>query len=690
MPELLLELLSEEIPASMQLKAAEDLRRLITDALVAAGLLYEGAQAHATPRRIVLSVEGLSGVSPDTREERKGPRIDSPPAALEGFLRSAGVALDECRIVEDGRKKFYVVDIERKGRPTAEILPDIVLDTLRRFPWPKSMRWANGQLRWIRPLHSILCVFDGEVVPFEIEGIRSGNRTLGHRFMGSGEITARRFTPYSQSLRRQYVILDSSERANAIAGEVDTLALARGLEAVRDPALVRETAGLVEWPVVLIGEFDPVYLDIPPEVIVTSLRTHQKCFALRDAKTQKLSSNYALVANLLAADGGKRIIAGNNRVISARLADARYFWDHDRKVTLESRLPELARVTFHARLGTQLARVVRLQAWAEDLAPACAADPAEARLAARLCKADLVSGIVGEFPELQGKMGRYYALGEAVDPAVAAAIEDHYRPQGPADAIPTAPVSIALALADRLDLLVGFWAIDEKPTSSKDPYALRRAALGAIRLILENGLRIPLLQRFEWGLGLYAAQQPQSEWSGFEPRELLAFFAERLKVHLRERGSRHDLIDAVFSLGAEDDLLLIVRRVEALGRFLDGDAGRTLLTGVDRATSILRIEEKKDGRRYSGPVAQAQLVQAEERALNTAINSAEIMARKAIEAEDFEAAMQALARLRAPVDAFFDRVLVNDPNFRDNRLRLLNRIRESTLAVADFSRIEGL
>jgi glycyl-tRNA synthetase beta chain len=690
MPELLLELLSEEIPARMQLKAAQDLRRLVTDALVAAGLTYEGAQAHSTPRRIMLSVEGLTAASPDTREERKGPRTDARPGAIQGFLRSAGVTLEQCRIIDDGRKKFYFAEIHSKGRATPELLPVILDDTLRKFPWPKSMRWGSGQLRWIRPLQSILCVFDGEVVPFEIEGIRSGDRTQGHRFMASGEITARRFASYTQSLRRQFVILDADERAQTIASEVNNLAFARGLEAIPDPTLIQETAGLVEWPVVLVGEFEQGFLDIPPEVVVTSIRTHQKCFALRDARTQRLSNKYALIANLIAPDGGKRIVAGNNRVIAARLSDARYFWDHDRKVTLEARLPDLGRVTFHARLGSQLARVERLQAWAEELAPLCRADAGEARLAARLCKSDLVSGVVGEFPELQGKMGRYYALGEGIEPTVAAAIEEHYRPQGPSDATPTAPVSIVLALADRLDLLIGFWAIDEKPTGSKDPYALRRAALGCIRLILDNGIRIPLLRKFLWGLDLFAAQQPQSPWSGFEPRELLAFFAERLKVHLRDRGSRYDLIDAVFALAEEDDLVLIVRRIEALGRFLDGEAGKTLLTGVDRATSILRIEEKKDGRSHAGPVAQAQLVQAEERALNTAINSAEIMARKAIEAEDFEAAMLALARLRAPVDAFFDKVLVNDPNFRDNRLRLLNRIREATLAVADFSKIEGL
>ncbi|MDP9138599.1 MAG: glycine--tRNA ligase subunit beta [Pseudomonadota bacterium] len=689
MPELLLELLSEEIPARMQFRAAQDLRTLMTDALVHAGLGYEGAQAHATPRRLVLSVEGLGGASPDSREERKGPRIDAPQAAIQGFLAAAGVTLDQCTVVDDGKKKSYVAIVHKRGRPTPDLLPGIVVDTIRRFPWPKSMRWGSGQLRWVRPLHSIVCVFDGEVVPFEIEGIRSGDRTRGHRFMGSGEITARRFAAYSQSLRRQFVMLDAEERVHAIATEATNLAFARGLEIITDEALLRETAGLVEWPVVHIGEFPARFLDMAPELIVTSLRTHQKCFALRNANTQKLSDNYVLIANLAATDGGKQIVAGNNRVIAARLSDAKFFWDQDRQTPLEARLPRLAKVTFHARLGSQRERVDRLAAWAGELAPACRADPSASRLAARLCKADLVSGVVGEFPELQGLMGRYYAQHEGLDDGIANAIEEHYRPRGPGDAVLTAPLSIAVGLADRFDTLVGFWAIDEKPTGSKDPYALRRAALGAIRLILENGLRIPLLEKFRWGLGLYAAQQPQSSWGGFDERELLAFFADRLKVYLRDKGSRHDLIDAVFSLGDQDDLLMIVRRVESLGSFLDGDAGNNLLAGVRRATSILRIEEKKDARAHAGPVAQAQLVQAEERALNEAIDTAEVEARRAVAEEDFAAAMLAMAQLRAPVDAFFDKVMVNVPDFRDNRLKLLNRIREATSAVADFSRIEG-
>ena len=616
MPELLLELLSEEIPARMQSRAAQDLRRLITDALVQAGLDYEGAQAHATPRRLALSVEGLAGASPDTKEERKGPRIDAPQAAIEGFLKSAGVALDQCTVLDDGKKKSYVAIVHKRGRPTSDLLPGIVIDVIRAFPWPKTMRWGSGQLRWVRPLHSIVCVFDGEVVPFEIEGIRSGDRTLGHRFMGSGEVTARRFAAYARSLRQQFVMLDADERAQAISGEATNLAFARGLEVIPDEALLRETAGLVEWPVVHIGDFDARFLDMAPELITTSLRTHQKCFALKDAKTQKLSDKYALVANLAADDGGRRIVEGNNRVIAARLSDAKFFWDQDRRSALEASLPRLARVTFHARLGSQRQRVDRLEAWAGELASASRADPTACRLAARLCKADLVSAVVGEFPELQGVMGRYYAHGEGLDESIAGAIEEHYRPQGPGDAVPTAPLSIAVGLADRLDTLIGFWAIDEKPTGSKDPYALRRASLGSIRLILENSLRIPLLEKFKWGYGLYVEQQPRSNWGDFNGRELLAFFAERLKVHLRDKGSRPDLIDAVFSLGDEDDLLMIVRRVGALGRFLDGDAGHNLLTGVRRATSILRIEEKKDARPFAGPVAQAQLVQAEERTLN--------------------------------------------------------------------------
>jgi len=670
MPELLIELFSEEIPARMQQKAADDLRQMITNALVEAGLTYEGAQAHGGARRLVLSVEGLDAKAANVNEERKGPRVDAPQPAIDGFLKSTGLALDQLKVQDDKKGQFYLAVIRKAGRPATDIIAEAVPDAIRKFPWPKSMRWGSGSLRWVRPLHSIVCTFDGEVVPFEIEGIRSGNTTRGHRFMGTQAIEVRRFEDYALKLSREFVIVDANARAETIRTEARNLSFAQGLELIEDEALLKETAGLVEWPVVLMGSFDESFLAVPPEVIATSIKTHQKCFALRQSATGKLANRYLMVSNLVATDGGKTIIAGNNKVIAARLSDAKFFWDQDRKVKLGDWARKLDAITFHAKLGSQGERVKRIEARAAEIAATIGADVDKAREAARLSKADLVTGMVGEFPELQGLMGRYYALDQGVDPEVADAIRDHYKPVGPSDTIPVSKVGQAVALADKLDTLIGFWSIDEKPTGSKDPYALRRAALGVIRIILDNSLRLPL---------------------AFCGADLLAFFADRLKVYLKEQGRRHDLIDAVFALGNQDDLVSIVKRVEALSKFLETDDGRNLLAGVKRASNILRIEEKKDGKSFDGDVHIAHLIKGEEKALHAAITQAVGQARRAVREEDFEGAMAAIAKLRAPVDAFFEHVTVNDSDatFRENRLRLLNHIRQATAEVADFSKIEG-
>ncbi|MFT3989430.1 glycine--tRNA ligase subunit beta [Aestuariivirga sp.] len=732
MPELLIELFSEEIPARLQHKAAEDLKSLITNGLVEAGLLYEGAQAHGGPRRLVLSVEGLNAKAKDVSEERKGPRVDAPKPAIDGFLKSTGITLEELQVQDDKKGRFYIVVIRKSGRAATDVIAELLPDVIRKFPWPKPMRWGSGNLRWVRPLQSIICTFDGEVVPLSVDGIASGNVTRGHRFMGKQQIEVRRFEDYAQKLHDQFVIVDATARAETIRVEAKNLAFAQGLEMIEDEGLLKEAAGLVEWPVVLMGEFDPKFLEVPPEVIITSIKNHQKCFALRDVKTGKLANKYLLVSNMIARDGGKIIVGGNNKVIAARLSDAKFFWDQDRKTQLEQLLPKLDSITFHARLGSQGERVKRIEALAGEIAKTIGADVEKAKLAARLSKADLVTGMVGEFPELQGLMGRYYARDQGADAEVADAIRDHYKPQGPSDTIPVSKVGQAVALADKLDTLVGFWAIDEKPTGSKDPYALRRAALGLIRIVLVGNIRFEMSKAAALSSGMLARKQfDKSEASfaegvkaalpeklatktleGLKPEiqeitslfkettqqsafdewlDLLSFFADRLKVYLREQGVRHDLIDAVFALGDQDDLLMIVKRVEALSHFLETDDGKNLLAGVKRATNILRIEEKKDGRAYDGDVRQDLLIKGEEKALHSGITVAMGQARKAMEQEDFEGTMKAIARLRAPVDAFFDHVTVNDKDatFRENRLKLLNRIRAATAEVADFSKIEG-
>ncbi len=865
MPDLLLELLSEEIPARMQQQAADDLRRLVTDGLIEAGLTYEGARSFATPRRLALTVHGVTARSAAVREERKGPRVGAPQKAIEGFLRAAGLAsIDEAKVQSDPKKgDFYMAVVEKPGRAAEEIVADVVAGAISDFPWLRSMRWgarsappgspfADGEaegtasLRWVRPLRSILCTFGPEteepvVVPIAAGGVAAGNVTYGHRFMADGApIMVKRFDDYVSALERAKVVLDPERRRAIIEAEATNLGFAQGLEVVDDPGLLQETAGLVEWPVVLMGAFDEDFLDIPDEVIRLTIRQNQKCFVLRKSEAldpsraaarppqgegsgnaaldashpevraeraskdegqgvRALTNRFLLVANIEASDGGKAIVAGNERVIAARLSDARFFWEQDRKAPLAAWGEKLDGVTFHEKLGSQKERVERIARLARELAPLVGADPDDAEKAARLAKADLTTAMVGEFPELQGVMGRYYFMAENDLPfhsseslsalssrptpdlvrgrggthehgsarsgssgvhgsrtgadapsgmttrgggarsshearlyAIADAIRDHYKPQGPSDSVPSEPVSIAVALADKLDMLVGFWAIDEKPTGSKDPYALRRAALGVIRIVVDNQRRVPLeplvveilrqplhnrsvsedaYVNFLAEKYLTEEQRADENLEGLWEHgwryecveadvrridsDLLSFFADRLKVHLRDTGARHDLIDAVFALPGQDDLLMIVRRVEALGSFLDTDDGKNLLVGYRRAANILRDEERRDGAGAFDDPPDHHLIEQrgekEERALFHVMQAAERHAREHVEAEDFEGAMRALAELRPAVDAFFDHVTVNadDPELRRNRLRLLNMLRQATLAVADFSRIGG-
>jgi glycyl-tRNA synthetase beta chain len=843
MPDLLLELFSEEIPARMQRRAAEDLKKLVTDALVERGLTYEGAKAFATPRRLALTIAGLPVRGRDVREERKGPRVGAPDAAVQGFLKAAGLtSLAEATIVSDPKKgDSYVAVIEKPGQETVAAIAEIVPAVIRAFPWPKSMRWGkasaeSGSLRWVRPLHSILCTFgaeteDPEVVAFEVDGIKSSNITYGHRFHAPGPIPVKRFEDYVASLERAKVVLDADRRKEIIATDAKNLAFAAGLELIEDEGLLEEVAGLVEWPVVLLGDFEERFLEIPGEAIRATIRANQKCFVLRDPNSGELANRFIPVSNLMASDGGLAITAGNGRVVRARLSDAAYFWQTDRgslpdletlkesaekrgldlSKPLDQRMAKLDRlgVVFHAKLGTQGERVQRIAALAKELAEVIGKDLPDveradlvknAERAARLAKADLPTEMVGEFPELQGLMGRKYAELQGENPSVAAAIEEHYKPLGPSDRVPTDPVSVAVALADKLDTLVGFWAIDEKPTGSKDPYALRRAALGVIRLVVENGVRLNLVSTLEAHAPIvlddtfFTVQDRQSRvvardqyreisvwreriveqarqgndlaihfWTfgGEQTKDLLSFFHDRLKVMLRDQGARHDLVDAVLvgspsplageggiapamtdegsrdasgevgasqaqtgeggatphpsaaqtpspargeggspqgergQVGGSDDLLLITRRVAALGRFLETEDGKSLLAGYKRAANILKAEEKKDGEGAFAGAADLQLIAdaglIEEKALAVALSQATPKAEAAVAAEDYEGAMTALAELRPAVDAFFDKVTVNDPDpaLRANRLKLLNQLREATRAVADFSRIAG-
>ena len=720
MPDLLLELFSEEIPARMQARAAEDLRKAVTDQLVEAGLVYDGAKAFVTPRRLTLAVQGVPVRQPDRREEKKGPRVGAPEQAVAGFLKAAGLkSLSDAKVQPDKKGDFYVAVIEKPGRAALDVISEILPAVIKSFPWPKSMRWGAqsknpGALNWVRPLHSILATFgpeteDPDIVPFTVDGIAAGNVTRGHRFLAPESFTVRRLADYTAKLDKARVVLDPERRRSIIDTEAKQLAFAQGLELVEDEGLLAETAGLVEWPVVLMGAFDEAFLQIPEEVIRATIRNNQKCFVLRDATHAKLVNKFLLVANLEAEDGGKAIVAGNERVIRARLSDARFFYQTDLKTRLEDRLPKFTDIIFHEKLGTQAERIERIERLAAELAPLVGADVKKAKRAALLCKADLLTEMVGEFPELQGTMGKYYAQEQGEDEAVAHAIEDHYRPKGPDDLVPSDPVSIAVALADKLDTLVGFWAVDEKPTGSKDPFALRRAALGVIRIILENELRLPLLTIFLEELRQRPATLvlPSDKWPpGHEnlsvveqgiqlrkliARELLNFFADRLEVLLREQGARYDLVRAVFALDDQDDLFLIVRRVEALGRFLNSDDGKILLVGTKRASNILRDEEKKDRFEYTVAPEPAYFSLPEEQALAEANNRVRVETSTLLAANDYEAAMRVMATLRPAVDAFFDKVTVNvdDKALRENRLKLLNQIRDATRAVADFSKIEG-
>ncbi|TAX33321.1 glycine--tRNA ligase subunit beta [Rhizobium leguminosarum] len=704
MPNLLLELRSEEIPARMQRKAAGDLKKLVTDALVEAGLSYEGAREYWTPRRLALDIHGLTARSADVREERKGPRTDANEKAIEGFLRGAGLSsVSEAQVVSDPKKgDFYVAVISKPGRATEEIVSDIMPGIIRDFPWPKSMRWGKasskpGALRWVRPLQSIVCTFGPEheettVIPFGIDGITASNITYGHRFHAPEAITVRRFDDYAANLEKAKVILDAERRKDIILHDARDIAFANGLELVEDEGLLEEVSGLVEWPQVLMGSFEEDYLSIPSEIIRLTIKTNQKCFVTRKQGEETLSNKFILVSNIQASDGGKEIVHGNGKVVRARLSDALHFWKRDQgnlpdletleasaakfgldiAKPLDQRMAKLDAldVTFHAKLGTQGARVARIRALAKELADITGADPALVDRAAVLAKADLRTEAVGEFPELQGLMGRKYAVLQGENASVAAAIEDHYKPQGPSDRVPEDRVAITIALADKLDTLIGFWAIDEKPTGSKDPFALRRAALGVVRILLERRIRLPLLATTRDG-------------------DLLSFFHDRLKVYLRDQGARHDLIDAVLTPDA-DDLLMVARRVEALTAFITSEDGKNLLSGTKRATQLLAAEEKK-GTVIADGVSQAFLKLDAERELFAAISSASKDASNAVAGEDFRSAMEALSKLRGPVDRFFEDVLVNDEDaaIRANRLALLRLIREATGTVADFSKISG-
>lgn len=675
MAELLLELFCEEIPARMQARAGEDLVRLLSEALAAVGLSPETLESFATPRRLAIVATGVPLAQPDLREERRGPRVDAPAKAIEGFMKATGLTREQLEERSDGKATFLFATVERAGRPAAEVLAELIPPILRTFPWPKSMRWGErsrdlASLRWVRPLQSIICLLDGSVVPLELDGLKADSITRGHRYHGNAPFRVDDFEGYRTKLRLNWVILDPAERMRVIHTGADKLAQAAGLTLIEDHGLLIENAGLTEWPVPLLGTFDPAFLAVPREVIQLTMRVNQKYFALNAVETGELSNHFICVANIEAADKGKAIVAGNEKVLAARLSDARFFWEQDRRQPLEAYLPKLAQIKFHEKLGDMAAKADRIAKLAEHLAaqiPGCNA--AHAGRAGLLAKADLVTGMVGEFPELQGVMGGYYAASE--DPQVAQAIAEHYSPVGPSDRCPGTPVAVAVALADKIDTLVGFFAIDERPTGSRDPYALRRAALGVIRLIVENGLRVNLRALFKGD------------------DSLLAFLIDRLKVQQREAGVRQDLIDA--ALGQDDDLVRLLARVAALRDFLATDDGANLLAGYKRAANILAIEEKKDARQYNGALDPGLLADPAETALAQALAHVGPMATQAVAAEDFARAMGELAALRPAVDAFFATVMVNatDARVRENRLTLLSAIRTAVHAVADFSRIEG-
>ena len=705
MPDLLLELFSEEIPARMQRRAAEDLKSAVTNALVERGCAYEAALAFATPRRLALHIVGLPAHQPDTREEKKGPRVGAPQQAIDGFLKGAGLTdLSQATIQSDPKKgDFYIAIVERKGQPTPSVIAEILPNIIREFPWPKSMRWGKGSaesgaLRWVRPLHSIVCTFGSdtetpEIVHFEIDGIKAGDVTYGHRFLAPQPFHVRRFDDYVSKLEAANVVLSTDRRKDIILNDAKSLAFAQGLELVEDDALLEEVAGLVEWPTVLMGSFEDRFLDIPPEVIRATIRANQKCFVLRKTGSNTLANKFLLTSNMIAKDDGATIISGNEKVVRARLSDAKFFWETDIKVKLEDRLEKLKSITFHAKLGTQHQRVERLIALAKELAPLVKADVRKAERAALLCKADLVSELVGEFPEVQGLMGRYYATRQGEDASVAIALEDHYKPQGPSDRIPTDPVAIAVALADKIDTLVGFWAIDEKPTGSKDPYALRRAALGVLNIVLENKVDLSIRSICETSIKLHMPSINDVEMGPIIDN-LLNFFVDRLAVALKDQGARHDLLNAVlneYSIVSGKPLLPAIERLEALDAFLSTDDGKNLLAGFRRAANILKAEEKKDGVIYQSVFDASLLKEPQEKVLGDILSVATRHAAEHVMRQDFAGAMRELASLRPAVDAFFEAILVNaeDAAIRRNRLALLAAFRDATRTVADFSAIAG-
>lgn len=690
MAELLLELFSEEIPARMQARAAEDLHRMVTEGLGKNGLAFDGARSYVTPRRLVLVIEGLPVAQPDVSEERRGPRVGSPEQAMAGFLASTGMSLEQLEKRDTGKGEFYFANIAKKGRATTEVLVEIIQQAMADFPWPKSQRWGANAVRWVRPLQSILCLFDGKVVPVTFGPISAGNVSRGHRFLAPADFTIAGFSDYQAKLANAKVLLDPVERRHEILRQAEAAAAKEGLQLKSDDGLLAEVTGLVEWPTVLVGTIDDKFMGVPAEVLTTSMRSHQKYFSLLN-KDGSLAPRFLVVSNMIAEDGGKAITAGNERVLRARLSDAAFFWDTDRKARLDARLPKLAERLFYAKLGTMADKVERLKLSAKHLTfyveGAAAAD---AERAAELAKADLSTEMVGEFPELQGIMGRYYALHDGEKPVVADAIAEHYSPLGPSDGVPSKPVSVCVALADKIDALVGFFAIDEKPTGSKDPFALRRAALGVIRLVVENGLRLPLVPFFKLAHSHFKASMLARN-SDQTAGDLMEFFADRLKVHLKEKGVRHDLVNAVFALGSEDDLVRLLARVDALDGFLRSDDGMNLLIAYRRAANIVRIEEKKDGTTYAGPVEEELLREPEEQALARALLEVRPSVADSLKTERFADAMASLARLRKPVDAFFDKVTVNsdEPALRANRLRLLAEIGGVMGDVADFAKIEG-
>lgn len=693
MAELLLELLSEEIPARMQAAAADRLLALAVAGIEKAGLTFGDARTFVTPRRLALVVDGLPARTPDLKEEKKGPRVGSPDQAIQGFLKGAGLAsLDACEKRMVGKAEFWFAVVERKGQATADLLPGLIVDTIKALGWPKSMRWGANRFAYVRPLQSVLALFDGKTLAgaFDLGGaaLPFGDTTVGHRFMAPARFAVTGFADYVAKLRAAKVILDPAERRAKILADATARATAVGLELRDDPGLLDEVTGLVEWPVVLVGDIDPQFMDVPQEALIGSMRAHQKYFAMLFTDG-RLARHFAVVANMETEDEGRTIVAGNERVLRARLSDAKFFWDQDRKTKLEARLPALEQRVFHAKLGTVAAKAARLEKLSGFIAAKIGADPAKATRAAKLAKADLSSGMVGEFPELQGIMGRYYALHDGETADVADAVRAHYQPLGPNDSCPSAPVSVAVALAEKIDTLAGFWLIDEKPTGSKDPFALRRAALGVIRLIVENGVRLDLRPVFAAALLHYPTIQREKVEA--LSTELMGFFADRLKVALKEKGVRHDLIDAVFALGGEDDLVRLLARVDALGAFLKGQDGANLLVGYRRAANIVAIETKKDGKAPEGAIDAATFVQPEEEALFARLGAVKDELDKALAREDFAAAMAALATLRAPVDAFFEKVTVNaeDARLRANRLKLLSAIGEAPARIADFSKIEG-